>query len=154
MRNFEAALKRAAAITRSRTERFTTLSQFTDVLPIAPAFRRMVPGVWELLARTTLREDESGGGYILRCPREYEAQVSDYARAFAALVDFDAIGCPIKVIGADPTLPFSYLPSFQPGELVDVDYDFLPETTHFLQLEKPEECVAELRRFLRSIGFE
>ena len=113
-----------------------------------------MPGVLELVARTTLREDESGDGYVLRCPREFEAQVSDYARAFAVLVDFGALQYPVKVIGADPTLPYSYLPSLQPGDLVDVDYDFLPETTHFLQLEKPEECVTELRRFLSSIGFD
>ena len=31
-----------------------------------------------------------------------------------------------------------------------VDYDFLPETTHFLQLERPEECVAEVREFLEQ----
>ena len=29
-----------------------------------------------------------------------------------------------------------------------VDYDFIPETTHFLQLERPQECAAAIRELL------
>ena len=78
----------------------------------------------------------------------------DYARAFAVLVDFAALRCPLKVIGADPTLPFSYLPSLDLSDIDEVEYDFLPETTHFLPLEKPEECAVEVRNFLDSISLE
>ena len=60
--------------------------------------------------------------------------------------------CPTKVIGADPTLPFTYLPTFDLGHVSAVDYDFVPEATHLLQLEQPEECVALLRNFLAIQG--
>ena len=33
-----------------------------------------------------------------------------------------------------------------------MDYDFIPEATHFLQLEKPAECVAVTREFLERRG--
>ena len=63
-----------------------------------------------------------------------------------------ALRCPIKVIGADPTLPYSYPSSLDLSDILEVEYDFLPETTHFLQPEQPEECVAAMRHFLNSIA--
>ena len=148
---FEAAAMRAAAMARRRTEVFTGPEQFVELLNFVPTFHRAVPGVIDLVARTTLRKNEEGEGYVLRCPRDYEAQIMDYARAFAVLVDLVAIHCPVKVLGADPTLPFSYLPSLDMSDILEVEYDYLPDTTHFLQLEKPEECVAEMRQFLRTV---
>ena len=64
------------------------------------------------------------------------------------LVDFAALRCPIKVVGADPTLPFSYLPTLDLHHIRTVDYDFLPDATHLLQLEQPRECAALMRRFI------
>ena len=57
----------------------------------------------------------------------------------------------VKVIGADPTLPYSFWPTFNFGELMQVDYDFVPEATHFLQLEKPKVCSDLLRVFIEPI---
>ena len=76
----------------------------------------------------------------------------DYVRGFSPLVDLGALPCPTKIVGADPTLPYAYLPTVDFGHVMTVEYDFLPETTHFLQLEKPEECVAEVREFLEQNG--
>ena len=59
--------------------------------------------------------------------------------------------CPIKAIGADPTLPFTYLPSFDLSDVATVDYDFLPDATHFLPLEKPVECVETMLAFLADL---
>ena len=72
----------------------------------------------------------------------------DYARSFFLLIDLEWLYCPTKIIGADPTLPYSYLPTFDIGDVTRVDYDFILETTHLLQLEKPEECAAAVREFL------
>ncbi len=149
---FDAAAMRTAAMTRRRTELFQSVGQFADLLSFVPTFYRSVPGTFELAARTTLRERTQRDGYELRCPRDYEAQIVDYASAFAVLVDFDAFRCPIKVIGADPTLPYSYLPTFDLSHVLTVDYDFLPETTHFLQLEQPETCAESVRDFLAQIA--
>jgi hypothetical protein len=33
-----------------------------------------------------------------------------------------------------------------------VDYDFVPETTHFLQVENPADCVAMMHGFLEESG--
>ena len=36
--------------------------------------------------------------------------------------------------------------------LAAMNYDFVPDTTHFLQLEKPEACAAVAIDFLESVG--
>ena len=131
-----------------RTERFNSIEECADFLRYMPAFNRVVPGVRELFARTTLRESTSEGGVELRCPREYEAQIMNHARAFTVLVDFKSLRCPTKVIGADPVLPYSFLLTFDLSHISTIDYDFLPDATHFLQIEQPEECVKAVREFM------
>ncbi len=146
------AARRAAGLATQRSHRFKTEEAFIDLIGFSPTFKLAVPGVHELLARTTLRPSADGDGYELRCPREHEAQIIAHASIFAVLVDFSAMQCPIKVVGADPTLPYSYLPTIDLSEILTVDYDFLPDATHFLQLEQPEKCVEEIREFLTQIG--
>ena len=148
---FEEAAIRAAGFARRRTGKFDSREKFAEVLPFLPPFQRFVPGAFELMAATTLRESEVNG-FELRCPREYEAQIVDYAGVFGVAVDFENLKCPVKVIGADPTVPFSYLPSLDMSDIMSVNYDFLPDATHFLQLEQPERCAAATLEFLESIG--
>ena len=148
---FDQASMRTAALARSRTATFRSPDRFSQVLPYIPIFQHMVPGAHELMAKTTLRQSSTGRGFELRCPPEYEAQIIDYARIFSLAVDFDAMLCPMKVIGADPTLPYSYLPTLDLSDVAIVDYDFIPDATHFLPLEKPAECAAALRTFLARL---
>ena len=123
---FDVATRRCTEIARRRTDRFESLEECADFLGYLPAFKRVVPGTLELYARSILRKSANGQGYVLRCPRDYEAQVINYARGFAVMVDFDEYQCPTKVIGADPVLPYSYLPTFDLSHILNVDYDFLP----------------------------
>lgn len=149
-RDFEEAANRMAKSARRRTYQFKAKSAFTELFGIFPTYKAAVPGTVDLLADTTLRESPDGEGFELRCPREYEAQIIDYASVFGAFIDFAKIRCPVKVLGADPTLPYSYLPSLNLSDISSVDYDFLPDATHMLQLEQPEECAAVMRQFIDS----
>ena len=151
--DFETAANRLAALARRRTARIKSREDFEELLGIVPTFSRVAPGVIQLFTRTTLRESSDGQGYELRCPREYEAQIVEYAGIYAVLVDFDTLVTPTKVVGADPILPFSYLPTLDLSDIMTVDYDFLPETSHFMQLEEPEQCAEATLEFLESIGF-
>ena len=150
--DFEEATARVVAMTRRRTHRFKSRESFSELLGFQPTFTRLAPGVHDLFARATLRESAFGEGYELRCPREYEAQMIDYAGIYAVLIDFGMMKCPTKVIGADPTLPYSYLPTLDLTDIMTFDYDFLPEATHFLQLEEPEQCVEAMREFVEMRG--
>ena len=149
--DFDEVAMRNAAQARRRTERFASLHEFIELLSIVPAYRQVLPGIHALLAETTLRRRADADGYELRCPREFEAQIVEYASVFAVNINFDAFRCPIKAIGADPTLPYSYLPSMDLSHILSVDYDFVPDATHLLQLEKPDECVAYMRGFLDEV---
>ena len=134
---------------RKRQDRFEERGELTERLRRTRAFERLVPGTADLIARTTLRRVVDGGtGYQLCCPREYEAQVFEQLYSSAIAADIKNLSCPTKIIGADPTEPFSFLPSVDLNEIVALDYDFVPETTHFLQLERPQECVALMLSFL------
>ena len=145
------AAERAAAMIRKRGHRFDTREEFAQFLRLVPTLARVVPGVAELMAWTTLRPTTAGDGFELRCPREYEAQLMEYGRSFYPLLSLEMLYCPTKVIGSDPTLRNAYLPSFDLGEVSAVDYDFLPDSTHFLQLEQPAECASLMRSFLERL---
>lgn len=106
----------------------------------------------DLMARTTLRECADELGYELRFPREYEAQIIDYVGVFALAVDFETLTCPVKVIGADPTLLHSYFPTLDMRDILSVNHGFLPEARHFLRLDKPQEGAAAIRKFLGSMA--
>ena len=149
---FIEAAERTAALARRRTSRFKSEQQFAEVLAFVPGFDRVVPGVRELMARSVLRKTADGEAYELRCPRDYEAQIAEYVRSFSPLLDLTTLTCPTKVIGADPALPYAYLPTFDLRHASAVDYDFVPEASHFLQLEQPEQCAAMVREYLAGQG--
>ena len=140
--------RRFSRIALKRRARFERRSQFVELVRRSPLFRRMIPGGPELAARTLLRPVDGGNGFELCCPPECEARVNDYLFAYTVEPDADDLPCPVKVIGADPTSWFSFLPSMTAGGVTAVDYDFVPDTTHYLQIEKPDECAALLVRFL------
>ncbi len=134
---------------RERRSRYETLEEFVDSLRRSPAFAGLAPEVLNLFAQATLRRASDGNGYEVRCSRECEARIYEHAFAYNFEPGADEISCPVKMIGADPTLPFSFLPSMDLRGLVDLDYDFVPEATHWLQIEKPRECIAMMLEFLK-----
>ena len=138
----------AAVKTRRKRSRFATLAEFEARVARARRFARVVPGVHNLMARTMLREC-ADGGYELRCPPEYEARVFADARRWTPRVDFAGIGCPVKVIASDPSKPAAYVPSLDDHQLAAVEYETIPGTTHFLQLEAPAACVRAALAYLR-----
>ena len=140
------------AMTRKRQSGFDSAEAMVAALGRNPAFERMSAEVLELFARTTLRRAADAEGFELRCPREYEAQILEHLFSWSMTVDLDEIRCPIKAIGSDPTVAYSFVPSLDLGVLVSVDYDFVPETSHFLQLEEPETCATLAVGFLEERG--
>ena len=61
---------------------------------------------------------------------------------WAKAADLSRVSCPVKIVGSDPVVPFSFLPTVDLREILAIDYDFVPDTTHLLQLEQP----ADVRR--------
>ena len=144
---------RMGAVTRRRQERFDTPDGVRGASVEKGCIRRSGRGQAQPpRTRHAPAPAADGDGYELRCPREHEARLWDSLYPFARTVDFDTIACPIKVVGSDPTVPSSFLPSTEMSELMRLDYDFVPETTHLLQLERPETCAAFTVEYLATIG--
>ena len=141
----------AEAAKRRRTT-FKTADAYAERMRGSPAFERLRPGVANLIARATLRVATGGSELELRCPREYEAKIYEQGIQYAHSVEIEALTCPVKVIGSDPVEPHSFLPTVAMNEILALNYDFIPETTHFLQLEEPEECVATMLRFVSEVS--
>ena len=143
---------RQAAGTRKRQSRFQTTGELAQSVRQARVFAALLPGVPELFAETTLRPAADGEGFELRCPPEYESQICDWALAYFVDPTPGDFVCPVKVIAADPAVRSPFGPSRDLGTLAGIDYDFVPGTGHFLQLEKPRECVEAMVAFLDPLG--
>ena len=133
-----------------RRDRFESHDDYIAHIDAIPAYQRLRPGVSALMAETILRPD--GEGYALRCPNEHEARIYEFFYGWSMQIDTKQIKCPIKVVGSDPTTSFTFMPSMNFDELVRMNYDFLPEATHMLQLEEPEHCADITIQFLSEIG--
>ena len=145
-RHMEGVCTSYAEYTRKRRERFASPSELADSLAQSLNFRRIESDHLELLAASTLRAAD--GGYELCCPKEYEAQVYDSYFAWAMTVDLEHVRCPVKVIGGDPTVQGTFMPSMDLHELALTDYDFVPEASHLLVLEQPGLCAELTAEFL------
>ena len=141
--DMEPITRRLAESTLRRKDRFESREDYTAAIAGNPAFARLHPDVPGLMAETLLRPAADGEGYELRCPREYEAQIYQWSFGWSMQVDLSRVRCPVKAIGSDPTTNLmAFMPSTDLSELSVLGYDFLPDTTHLLQLETPEHCAA------------
>ncbi len=144
----QAKLRNMSVSVRRRPQRFESVEVLAESIGRASVFGLLLPGVAELLAETMLRPAADGDGYELRCSSEHEARIIDQSVDWVLRVDLGSLSCPVKAIGSDPTVPFSFLPSVDLGHILVLDYDFVPDTSHFLLLEKPEECLDAMLPFL------
>lgn len=103
---------------------------------------------------STLKQ-EAAGGWVLRNPRELEAHVYETNVDLSIWPRISSLNCPVILIGADPAHPFAMPPALICKAIHDehgVDYVMVPDTTHFLQIEKPEACRRALKDFVTRLG--
>ena len=145
-----AAGPRVAERTRGRQKYFADWEELAKQMSGARAFERLVPGAVDLLARTTRRRRADADGLELCCPPEFEARLFDDLYKWSLSLNVASLECPIEVIGGDPMVPFSFLPSVDIEMMMPVDFDFIPDTTHLLLLEEPEACARIAVEFLEQ----
>lgn len=144
-----------AALARRRPERYSDPAVLAAQLAARPMFRRWVAGAHDLLARATLRLDPAGGGWVLRCPREFEAHIFEQNVDPGVWPRLGACPVPLFLIGADPGLEGQQAPAFLTEALArdqGIPYAMIPATTHFLQIERPEDALEAVEIFLASQG--
>ena len=134
---------------RQQQSWYPDLGEYAESVRRARVFRLLRPEVPDLFALTILRP--SVGGFELRCPPDLEAKVYEYFFEWT----FDTylgIDCPVLVIGSDPTVPYSFMPAMDFSSLLQVNYDYIPDSTHFLPLEYPTEFIGIMLPFLERGG--
>ncbi|MGH7931537.1 MAG: alpha/beta fold hydrolase [Candidatus Binataceae bacterium] len=131
--------------------------RYADVSGLAAQFARRFtlwqPGAHELMARATLRRDPEAGDWILACPREYEAHVFRSNRDTSAWTNLAHMPVAVKLICADPQVgdtPSKIGKAI--SEEMPVEYEAIPHSTHFLQIEQPTECIGLMEAFLVKHG--
>lgn len=150
--DMEARVQRTAKMARRRRDRFEHPDQLAESLAGAPPFQLVPRSTLELIARSTLVGD--GNEWRLRCPPEHEARLAEWTFGFTMQLPgiIGSLPIPVKVIGADPTVPFSFLPTVDMSDLITVGYDFVPDHSHFLQFENPTLTSSLVVDFLESQG--
>lgn len=144
-----------SALAARRPERYPTPAAFARQLMSRSNFRHWTPGAHELFAHATLRQDRQTGDWTLACPRDLEAFVFASNLNDTLWPRMGQLEVPVFLIGADPDGDERNGPALLTQALAQdqgLDYLMIPETTHFLQIEKPEEVFAAADAFLRGQG--
>ncbi len=141
---------------RRRTERYKDPSDLAAIFARLSQFRLWQPEAYELMARATLRRDEASGDWMLACPRELEADVFATNRDATIWPRMANLPMPCKLVCGDPASEFKQPPALIGRAIAEetrCEYEAIPNTTHFLQIERPEECVRAMESFLRKHPF-
>ena len=144
-----------SARARRRTQRYDDPRLFARQLASLPAFSTWMPEAYELMARATLRYDEAAKDWTLACPRELEAHVFETNADETLWPRMASFGVPVKLICADPELEDVRAPALTSramAEELSLEYEAIPGTTHFLQVEQPLECIRAMESFLSKYG--
>jgi pimeloyl-ACP methyl ester carboxylesterase len=135
---------------KRRATHYPSLDLFARQISRLPSFARLVPEAPMLLASATLRET-ADGRFELRNPRELEARLyitQDDATLWPRMRDLKV---PTILIAGDPAVsegPASKICGAIHAE-IGTEFVSIPDTTHFLQTEKPQACREAVMAFLK-----
>ena len=137
-----------------RPRRYDRPEEFAKQLARRPAFARLVPQGAMLLARHTLRQ-EMDGSWGLCNPRELEARIYQAQNDATLWPRMRELTIPVILICGDPAVPETS-PATRVGAAIHddigIEYVVIPDTTHFLQIERPQACRDALKSFLHTHG--
>jgi len=147
--------KRLTEFAGNRRRKFASVEELTNDYLQSRATRNWVPGEHELMARSVLRKDPDGDGFVLVCAPENEATIYEQAMTLNLWPTAKEFGGPVKLIGADPNAkgaPATAAANQALGTEGGYDYNFVEGTGHLLQIEKPDECFRITTEFLARYG--
>jgi pimeloyl-ACP methyl ester carboxylesterase len=107
------------------------------------------------MARSVLRKNPDGDGFVLVCAPENEAGIYREAMVLNLWPMASEFGGPVKLIGADPTAegaPATAAANQALGTEGGYDYSYVKGGGHLLQIEEPEECFRLTMEFLTKHG--
>lgn len=151
-RRFEHVLAKWA---RNRPDRFADPAELAAQYRASRAGALWLPEAAEYMARAVTRR-AADGGFELSCPPEWEARIYLQNIDMGTWPLLARLPGPALFLAADPALP----DATPPAEVIrlaasqfGLRHVVVPGTSHMLQIERPDLCVAEIRRFLDRAGF-
>lgn len=151
MKTFEIRLVEWAL---DRQYSFESVDELTEAFTTGRAQSRWVAQARADMAQAVLRPDGKGK-HMLACRREYEAAIYLAALTLDLWPPASAYGGPVKLIGADPEAKGNP-PTGKANRALALeggyDYEFVPETGHLLQIERPDLCRQAMLSFLKTKG--
>jgi pimeloyl-ACP methyl ester carboxylesterase len=140
---------------RRRPEHFADPGELAGQFRSSRAAALWLPETYELMARAVTRP-APGGGYELACPGAWEAEIYLHNIEMPTWSLLPKIGSPNLFLLADPELPDATPAcgiAVQAATEFGLDYATVPGTSHLLQVEKPDLCVATIRQFFAKAKF-
>ena len=147
-RTFELGLADWAA---TRPDRFPDAMALAARFARSKSLARWVEGEHALMARSITREDPETGEYVLCCPREGESRVYRTNAGLDLCPRLGELEGPLVFISSDPDAPGALAPG-KVGRAMRQDHGIewtpIENTSHLLQIERPDACRAALEAFL------
>ncbi|HVE48280.1 MAG TPA: alpha/beta hydrolase [Casimicrobiaceae bacterium] len=143
-----------ASIAGARNALFASPRQLADKFARQGALKRWRHEAYEAMANATLRRHDEGA-WRLSCPPTFEASIFATNTDASLWETLRHAPIPIKLVGGDPTLPgatASVLMGRSASSELGLEYEAVPNTTHFLQLEEPEACRVITRAYVNALG--
>lgn len=134
---------------------------FADPEELAMQYRKSrmlsgwVDGAYDLMARSVLRYDDETQSWRLICSGPREADIYRENSAMDIWPAATEFPIPVLTIASDPDSGIPSAPGYACRALRDEcgwDYECVPGTGHFLQIQAPEACAEITRRFVSRIG--
>jgi pimeloyl-ACP methyl ester carboxylesterase len=108
------------------------------------------------MARATLRRGDASDTWVLACPRELEAGVFEATADPTIWPRMANLPVPLELICADPDAEDAGPPALIGRAIateLPIEYESIPDTSHFLQIERPHECILATEAFLTRHRF-
>ena len=151
-RSFELGLADWAA---TRPDRFPDAMALAARFARSKSLARWVEGGHALMARSITREGPGGTGEsVLCCPREGESRVYRTNAGLDLCPRLGELKGPLTFISSDPDAPGALAPG-KVGRAMKEDHGIgwtpIADTSHLLQIERPDACHAALEAFLAGL---
>lgn len=140
--------------TLRRRERFGSVDELAEIFSRSFSFSRLDKSTMDRLAAATLKRDEVAGGYRLACPREFEANTFRIQALDGTWARLNAAGIATRIVSGDLALKDESTILARVGQDLAQTHGFdfvsIPDSTHLLQLERPDLCAAAVNDFLEK----
>ena len=137
----------------NRQQKFSSPNELAQTLMETKRLDHWQNGSHQLMAMTTLTQNTNG--WNLTCPRTYESQIYDDNSELNIWAQLTELTGPVRFLGADPKIEGAWPPAFVNQAMhieLGLPYSCITETTHMMQIERPQTVAKEFLSFLHNTG--